>query len=450
MPWHLAPGRVLWGSAAVAATALTLIGSLLWWRAGAGGPRPADEAQLAGVLSAPPTAPATFTTAPEATATRPPNSPFPPTATPLPAMIDYVVQSGDTMYAIAFKYNVTLDDILAANAETLSDVNSLSLGQVLRIPLRGLDAVEEAAAEAGEDSSAEVAASDAGDEDAEARAEAPPAREGSQAAQATEPPATDADAPPVEPGEPIVVQEALTYVVDRGDTLGRISAEYGVSVEELVRNNDLSGPNALLSVGQEVVVAPAVLETTTPAPTTAATPVLFAESEDPQTDALPREDSAEAALMRAPLPLAPGREVLVADIVATLRWASAGELPSGAYYVVTLRLPEEPEAEDRHEWLLGGGNALRVPAGLRPAPGAQRVIEWSVSVRRERRGLLAEEAGLQISEPGPWRRFTWAPGAEQHDEDATSEPTALPEPAASRMPGDREPTEEATEAADAP
>jgi LysM repeat protein len=410
----------LWGSAAFAFVALGLIVGLLWWRASDGGPRPADEARLAGVLSEAPTAPATFTAAPAASATRPPNSPFPPTATPLPAMIDYAVQSGDTMYAIAFKYNVTLDDILAANEDTLQDVNSLSLGQVLRIPLRGEgevstvgDAVESGDAETDGAEGAPDAQVDTG---AQAQ-EASGADEDDASGNAdTDAPEAPEESPAVD-GEPIVVQEALTYVVDRGDTLGRIAAEYGVPVDDLVRNNDLSGPNALLSIGQSIVVAPAVVETTTPAPTAISTPMIYAAADDPRAAAvLPREDAIGPALMPAPLLLAPGNGARTGALAITLRWASVGALPANAYYVVALRLPDEPESETRYVWLRGGGNGLRVPATLRPAMGAEQIIEWAVSVRRERGGLLGEEVGVLVSEAPVWRRFTWAPGADESPE----------------------------------
>ncbi len=90
------------------------------------------------------------------TATVPPANTDQPTATPAPVIVDtpapttntpeaantpsadrepfveYVVQRGDTLYAIALLFNVTPDDILAYN--TIPDPASLTINQTLRIP----------------------------------------------------------------------------------------------------------------------------------------------------------------------------------------------------------------------------------------------------------------------------------------------------------------------------
>ncbi len=46
--------------------------------------------------------------------------------------ITYTVKSGDTLYAIANRYNVSIDEIKSFNNLTS---NILSIGQILRIPL---------------------------------------------------------------------------------------------------------------------------------------------------------------------------------------------------------------------------------------------------------------------------------------------------------------------------
>ena len=55
---------------------------------------------------------------------------FPPQASP-PVQF-YVVQPGDSIYGIAFKYGVSIDDLMAAN--NISDARLLSPGQQLVIP----------------------------------------------------------------------------------------------------------------------------------------------------------------------------------------------------------------------------------------------------------------------------------------------------------------------------
>jgi LysM repeat protein len=50
----------------------------------------------------------------------------------------YIVQPGDTLGSIALKYDVSLEDMMKANA--LADPNTLSVGQTLVIPVAGLPA----------------------------------------------------------------------------------------------------------------------------------------------------------------------------------------------------------------------------------------------------------------------------------------------------------------------
>ena len=60
-----------------------------------------------------------------------------PTATPLPTglprgtVIDYTVQTGDTLAIIAAKFNSTVDDIIKRNK--ITDPNKINAGQVLKI-----------------------------------------------------------------------------------------------------------------------------------------------------------------------------------------------------------------------------------------------------------------------------------------------------------------------------
>jgi LysM repeat protein len=62
-----------------------------------------------------------------------------PTATPIPAnlakgtIVNYLVQSGDSLAAIASKFNSTIDDIVKAN--NLADANAIAVGETLKIPV---------------------------------------------------------------------------------------------------------------------------------------------------------------------------------------------------------------------------------------------------------------------------------------------------------------------------
>ena len=92
----------------------------------------------------------------------------------------YIVKSGDTLYKIANKYGVTIDELKKVNNLT-SDL--LSIGQILFIPDN---------------------------------------------------------------------KSSKTYIVKSGDTLYKIAKLYGVSVDEIKRANNLA--NSLLSIGQVLVI----------------------------------------------------------------------------------------------------------------------------------------------------------------------------------------------------
>ncbi len=47
--------------------------------------------------------------------------------------------------------------------------------------------------------------------------------------------------------------EDVTHVVQEGDTLSSIAADFGVALEEIVEANDLEDPDAIL-VGEELVI----------------------------------------------------------------------------------------------------------------------------------------------------------------------------------------------------
>jgi len=58
---------------------------------------------------------------------------------------------------------------------------------------------------------------------------------------------------------PSTRKEPQKYVVQPGDTLGQIATSYGVSVEHIVKANDLKNPN-VLDVGQKLVIPAPTLE----------------------------------------------------------------------------------------------------------------------------------------------------------------------------------------------
>ena len=58
-----------------------------------------------------------------------------PTPLPSPTPQTYVIKKGDTLSKIATRFGVTIEDILAANEETIKDADRITVGQEIVIPL---------------------------------------------------------------------------------------------------------------------------------------------------------------------------------------------------------------------------------------------------------------------------------------------------------------------------
>lgn len=123
----------------------------------------------------------------------------------------YVVQPGDSLAAIATRFCITVAEIQRLN--TIVDINTLDIGDELRIPIR----------EGG------------------CGAASP------QSAAAEEEPADEGPARP--PGE--------IYVVQAGDTLADIAFAYGFTWVDLMSYNNLTEAQAgSLQIGQALIIPP--------------------------------------------------------------------------------------------------------------------------------------------------------------------------------------------------
>ena len=128
--------------------------------------------------------------------------------------IIYVVQPGDTLGTITANFCVTVAEVQRLN--TIVDVDTMRIGDELRIPIR------------------EGACGDAA-----------PRTEGEAEAEQA--------APADRPGE--------VYVVREGDTLAQIAAAYGFSWFDIANYNGISEAEAdTIYVGQELIIPPAVEE----------------------------------------------------------------------------------------------------------------------------------------------------------------------------------------------
>ena len=116
-------------------SAVVVLSILFWWSNRAG------EAAVAGSASPTAALPAGVLATPNIAA--PPSGTVPPEAAGASAdtaagdaPVVHVVQSGDTLNRISQQYDVSVEDIMAANG--LTDPNIISVGQQLTIPVGGL------------------------------------------------------------------------------------------------------------------------------------------------------------------------------------------------------------------------------------------------------------------------------------------------------------------------
>ncbi len=124
-----------------------------------------------------------------------------------PSMTLYKVKAGDTMYLIAQKYQVTVQQLATANS--LQEPYLLTIGQWLKVPQQPI----------------------------------------SQPPTTTIPPLTK------------------IYIVQPGDTLSSIAKKHNTSLPVLIALNKLPNPN-LIYPGQQILVPQTVIIPTTPVPTT--------------------------------------------------------------------------------------------------------------------------------------------------------------------------------------
>jgi murein DD-endopeptidase MepM/ murein hydrolase activator NlpD len=160
----------------------------------------------------------------ERQAAKPAPQPQPDTAPPVSRF--YVVRSGDTLWVIANRYEVSVERLAAANGLRATSV--LSLGRKLRIPAVGGPGPAVAAARTLTDPDGRGAARRVASD--EARSAAPPRAR----------PAA---------GE----GETVQHTVRSGDTVWVIARRYRIKVDDLVEANDL-GEDGRIRPGQRLAI----------------------------------------------------------------------------------------------------------------------------------------------------------------------------------------------------
>lgn len=151
----------------------------------------------------------------------------------------YTIQRGDILGFIARDYGISVNELMEANG--ITDPNRIEVGQVLVIP----------SSETGEVAPAEDEVAETTDEPDVAVAE-----EGDDADEpAEEETVTEEDAPEVVVEEEDETGEApQTYVVQAGDSLGKIAERFGIPLRDLAAANGLS-VTSFVYVDQVLVIS---------------------------------------------------------------------------------------------------------------------------------------------------------------------------------------------------
>jgi len=132
----------------------------------------------------------------------------------------YTVEPGDTAYAIAQKFGITVEELASANNMTVEEIAELSVGQKLIIPQR-----------APEQQPVTTTTPETGEPEATATPET------------SEPETTSTPA----------ASEEGTYTVEEDDIPSTIAEKFGISVEALMEANGITDPTSL-TIGQVLVV----------------------------------------------------------------------------------------------------------------------------------------------------------------------------------------------------
>lgn len=289
----------------------------------------------------------TPTLTPEAATSTPTSTPAPtsaptlaPTAIASPTgAVDnvYVVKAGDTPSAIARRLGVPLDDLMRVN--NIRDATQLQVGQRLIIPGPGEQAVA-----------------------------APPAG-------------------------------AVVYSVVAGDTVATIARRFGVTVEEILRANNITD-STRLQINQQLII-PGAREATPPPLPPAATPTVT-------------PTPTVALVYPAPQLLSPSDNTPFSggdQAFIELRWRDVGPLQPGEVYVVHLGYLV---ARDQISWFYEDtvqGTSWRVPGVFQSyAPQETgRAFRWYVQVEQIQRDAEGRITGRAVRSPRSaiWG-FTWS------------------------------------------
>ena len=160
--------------------------------------------------------------------------------------ITYVVQRGDSLYSIAQKYGTTVATLRQLNNLT---TDLLQIGQVLKVPQTGTSSSGNVYIVKRGDSLYSIASQYNTTVDAIKLANNLTSNI-IQVGQQLIIPAKDA--PSVTPDPDLDENEPITYVVQKGDTLYSIARRFGTTINQIISRNNL--PNLILQIGQTLII----------------------------------------------------------------------------------------------------------------------------------------------------------------------------------------------------
>jgi LysM repeat protein len=302
------------------------------------------------------------------TATPEPNTAT-PTRRPTPFMVEYTVRSGDTLIAIAQKFDVTVDQIRDAN-NLSSDL--IHVGDKLLIPQP-----------------------------------TPTPKPGAIAQNPTSPPTDASTATPTgfafntptlialpqiqttaQATTPTPTAGVVVYYVQPGDTLGSIAKAFSSTVEAIQGVNKMSNTN--IRAGQAITI-----------PVGAWTP-----THTPTRGFLPTITPTPPYTYNSPALLSPGANARV-EGSAIFQWTAVGVLPDSASYVISLRYDDGENILTR---AVDAGRATSYRLDTSPSGQPNTEYTWYVVVVRSIGCGPASPDATQpcaVSPPSETRTFIW-------------------------------------------
>lgn len=300
------------------------------------------------------------------TATPPPSvKTSTPTRKPTPFSIKYTVKSGDTLIAIAQRYNVTVEQIMDANNLSSPLIRP---GDILLIPQ---PAPTPGAVAVGPSPT-------------------PPLSDTPTAFGFSTPTLIPvALNQTTTPTTPTPTPGVVLYYVQPGDNLGTIAKAYSTTVESLMALNKMTSTN--IRAGQPISVPVGASWVPTQTPTVYLVPTVTLTPE---------------YTYGAPMLLSPG-EAGHASGAVNFQWTAVGVLSPDEYYVLSLRYPLGDDDTTRS---FNAGQSTSYHLDAPPEDSEGTSFTWYVVVVRESGCGPASPAAVQpcaVSPPSDQRSFTW-------------------------------------------